>query len=141
MVSSYVNQCLSTITSIEQIAQKVEDNSDSISINLDLIKNTEDSQEFNPQDYEEDITYIRRNTAFKMESLQSEFLARKIALDNAQSLISIAKTKLEKAASTNLSRSSSPVRPYIMRSNADSMKPLTLSYSSAILYNVKEHMH
>ena len=75
-----------------------------------------------------------------MESLQSEFLARKIALDNAQSLISIAKTKLEKAASTNLSRSSSPVRPYIMRSNADSMKPSNLSYSSATISNVKEHM-
>ena len=75
-----------------------------------------------------------------MESLQSEFLARKIALQNAQSLIPIAKAKLEKAASTNSSRSSSPVRSYIMRSNADSMKPSTLSYSSATLTNVKEHM-
>ena len=122
------------------LSQKVEDNSDSISINLDLIQNTEDLQGFDPQDYEDDITYIRRNTAFKMESLQSEFLARKIALDNAQSLISIAKTKLEKAASTNWSRSSSPVRPYIMRNNANSMKPSTLSYSSATLSSVKEHL-
>ena len=77
VVTSYVNQCLSTITSIEQIAQKVEDNSDIISINLDLIKNTEDSQEFNPKDYKEDIPYIRKNTEFKMESLQSEFSAHK----------------------------------------------------------------
>ena len=40
VVSSYVNQCLSAITTIEQIAQKVDKNSDSISINLDIIQNT-----------------------------------------------------------------------------------------------------
>ena len=51
------------------LSQKVEDNSDSISINLDLIQNTEDLQGFDPDDYEEDITYFRRNIAFKMDSL------------------------------------------------------------------------
>ena len=107
---------------------------------MDLIQNTEDLQGFDPDDYEDDIRYINRNTSFKMDSLQSEFITCKIALDNAQSLISMAKAKLEKSASTNSSRNSSPVRPYIMRSNADSMKPSTLSYSSATLSNVKEHM-
>ena len=74
---------MSAISTIEQIAQKVEESSDSININLDLIQNTEDLEGFDPDDYEEDITYIRRNTAFKIESLQSEFLAHKMALDNA----------------------------------------------------------
>ena len=75
-----------------------------------------------------------------MEALHSKFFTRKVAFDNAQTIISISKTKLEKAASTNSSRSSSPVRSYVMRTNADSMKPSTLSYSSANLINVKEHM-
>ena len=66
IVSSYVKQCLSAFSTIEQIAQKVEDNRDSISINLNLIQNMEDLQGFDPQDYEDDITYIRRNTAFKI---------------------------------------------------------------------------
>ena len=140
VVSSYVNQCMIDISTIELIAQKVEESSDSININLDLIQNTEDLQGFDPVDYEEDITYFRRNIAFKMDSLQSEFLTRKIQLENAQSLISMAKAKLEKSASNSSSRNSSPVRPYIMRSNADSLKPLTLSYSSATVSNVKEHM-
>ena len=131
---------MSAISTIELIAQKVEESSDSININLDLIQNTEDLQGFDPVDYEEDITYFRRNIAFKMDSLQSEFLTCKIALENAQSLISMAKAKMEKSASTSSSRNSSPVRPYIMRSIADSMKPSTLSYSSATLSNVKEHM-
>ena len=140
VVSSYVDQCMSAISTIELIAQKVEESSDSININLDLIQNTEDLQGFDPDDYEDDITYFRRNIAFKMDRLQSEFLAGKIQLENAQSLISMAKAKMEKSASTSLSRNSSPVRPYIMWSNADSMKPPTLSYSSATVSNVKEHM-
>ena len=52
----------------------------------------------------------------------------------------MAQAKLEKSASNTSSRNSSPSRPYIMRSNADSMKPPTLSYSSATVSNVKEHM-
>ena len=112
----------------------------SLSINLDLFDNAEDSNDFHPKDYDEDINYIRKNTEYKMEGLLSEFLAHKIAFNNAQTLISISKSKLEKAASTNSSRSSSPVRSYIMRSNADSMKPSAISYSAANLINVKEHM-
>merc|ERR1711954_132954 len=76
-----------------------------------------------------------------MEALNIKFFEQKVTLNSAQTLISISKTKLEKGASTNSSRSSSPVRSYVTRSNADSMKPSTLSYSSANLINVKEHMH
>ena len=51
VVSSYVNQCMSAISTIELIAQKVEESSDSININLDLIQNTEDLQGLDPDDY------------------------------------------------------------------------------------------
>ena len=83
------------------LSQKVEDNSDSISINLDLIQNMEDLQGFDPDDYEEDITYFRRNIAFEMDSLQSEFLTCKIALENAQSLISMATNTKSMLSSAN----------------------------------------
>ena len=51
VVSSYVNQCMSAISTIKLIAQKVEESSDSMNINLDLIQNTEDLQGFYPNDY------------------------------------------------------------------------------------------
>ena len=131
---------MTAISTIELIAQKVEECSDAININLDLILNTEDLEGFDPLDYKEDITYFRRNISFKMDSLQSEFLTRKIQLENAQSLISMAKAKMEKSASTSLSRNSSTVRPYIWRRNADSMKHPILAYKAATVSNVKEHM-
>ena len=83
VVTSYVNQVMSAISTIELIAQKVEECSDAININLDLIQNTEDLQGFDPLEYKDDITYFRRNIAFKMDSVQSEFLMRKIQLENA----------------------------------------------------------
>ena len=94
VVTSYVNQCLSTITNIEQIIQNIEDSSDSICINLDLIENAENSDQFHAKDYDKDISYIRRSIEYKMEGLQSEFLSHKVAFDNAQTLISTSKSKL-----------------------------------------------
>ena len=69
---------MSAISAIESIAQKVEESSDSINTNLDLIQNTEDLEGFDPLEYKEDITYFRRNISFKMDNLQSEFLTHKI---------------------------------------------------------------
>ena len=40
VVTSYVKQILRKISTIESIAQKVEESSDAININLDLIQNT-----------------------------------------------------------------------------------------------------
>ena len=88
---------------------------DTISINLNLIENSEDSTDFHPKDYDKDINYIRKNTEYKMEALHSKFFAHKVAFNHTQTLISISKLKLEKAASTNSSRSSSPVISYVMR--------------------------
>ena len=125
---------------LEAIAQKVEESSDLININLYLIQNIEDFEGFDPREYKEDITYFRRNISYKMDNLQSDFLTRQIQMENAQSLISMAQAKLEKSASNTSSRNSSPLRPYIVHSNADSLKPPTLSYSSATVSTVKEHM-
>merc|ERR1711954_30874 len=44
VVTSYVNQVMSAISTIELIAEKVEESSDAININLDLIQNMEDLQ-------------------------------------------------------------------------------------------------
>ena len=65
---------------------------------------------------------------------------RKIQMENAQSLILLTQAKLEKSASSTSSRNSSPQRSYMVRSNADSLKPQTLSYSAATVTTVKEHM-
>ena len=81
---------MSAISAIESIAQKVEESSDSINMNLDLIQNTKDLDRFDPLEYKEDITNLRRNISFKMDNLQNDFLTRKIQLENAQSLISMA---------------------------------------------------
>ena len=62
-----------------------------------------------------------------------------MVFDNAKTSVATNKTRLDHA-SQNSSRLSSPTRSFVMRSNADSMKPSTLSYSSATLINVKDHM-
>ena len=73
VVSGFVNQSLSTITCIEHIFQKVEDSNDTISMNLNLIEHSEDSSDFHPKDYSEDINYIRKTTDYKMEALNNKF--------------------------------------------------------------------
>ena len=98
VVTSYVNQVMSAIDAIEAIAQKVEESSDSININLNLIQKLEDLDRFDPREYKKDIKYFRKSVKFKMDNLQGDFLTQKIQLENAQSLISMAQAKLEKSA-------------------------------------------
>ena len=61
-----------------------------------------------------------------------------LAFDSAKASVKDAKSRLDRA-SQNLSRSSSPSR-FVMRSNADLMKPATLAYISATLVNVADHL-
>ena len=62
-----------------------------------------------------------------------------LAFDSAKANIANAKSRLDRC-SQNSYRSSSPARTFVMRSNADSMKPSTLTYNSATLVNVADHL-
>ena len=83
---------------------------------------------------------MRNSVRFKIEKLQGDFLTHKIQMENAQALILLTQSKLEKSTSGTSSRNSSPQRPYMVCSNADSLKPQTLSYSDATVTTVKEHL-
>ena len=107
VVTSFVNQVMSAIDAIDAIAQKLEESSDNINVNLNLIQNFEDLDGFDPCEYEEDINYFRKSVKFKMDNLQGDFLTQKIKMENAQSLILMAHAKLEKSASNASSRNSS----------------------------------
>ena len=69
VVSGFINQSLSKITFIKQIFEKIENNDDTINMNLDLIENLEESSDFNPKNYSEDINLIRKTTDYKIEAI------------------------------------------------------------------------
>ena len=83
---------------------------------------------------------MRSNIKYKLEKLQSEFLIRKTDFRNAQALIMLTQSRMEKSTSVSSSRNSSPARPYLVRSNVDSLKPPMLTYSEATVTTVKEHL-
>ena len=118
---------------------KIEENNTNISMNADLIQNTTGSTDFDPTTYEPGIEFIRATSEHTWETVQSQLLQRMVALDNAKS--TQANTKLHwDRASANSSRSSSPTRQFVMRSNADSLEPSGLTYASATLNNVKDNL-
>ena len=108
-------------------------------MNVDIIENTEQTDEFNPDDYTQDIQFIKLSSECKVEVINSKYLVRKVAFENAKTSVATNQTKLD-GASKNPSRSTFSNRSFVMGSNADSMKPSTLSYSSATLISIKDHM-
>ena len=139
IIQSLVNQILSTVESVDQIISKLEESSVNVNVNLDIIKDFEEIDGFNPNDFTEDIEYTRRNLKYKIEKLQNEFLVRKTEIENAQALIALTESRMQKSTSLSSSRNSSPNRP-LVRSNADSLKPPILNYSEASVTTVKEHL-
>ena len=105
---------MSAIDTIDAIAHKLEEASDNINVNLDLTENFQDLDGFDPREYQEDISYLRRSVKYKIDNLQEDFLTRKIQMENAQSLILLTQAKLEKSDSRSLSRNSSPQRSYMV---------------------------
>ena len=128
-----------TLKDIEEYMSKIEENNATISMNADLIQNTSVSQYFDPNIYQPDIAFIRATSEHKWDTIQSELLEGMVALDNAKSTQANTKIRWDRS-SANSSRSSSPNRPLIMRSNADSLKPSILTYNNANLLNVKDHL-
>ena len=55
VVNSFINQSQNTITVIKEILQKVENDNNTINMNMDIIDNTEQTSGFNPKDYTQDI--------------------------------------------------------------------------------------
>ena len=108
VISSLVNQVMSAIDSVDKIIHKLEDASDNIVVNLDIIQDFEDIQGFDPQEFSEEIKYTRNSIRFKIETRQGYFLTRKIQMENAQALILLTQSKIEKCASATSSRNSSP---------------------------------
>ena len=99
VVTSLVNQVMSAIDSVDAITHKLEEASDNINVNLDIIENFEDLDGFDPREFSEDISYLRNSVKFKIDNLQGDFLTRKIQMENAQSLILLTQSKLEKSTS------------------------------------------
>ena len=108
-------------------------------MNVDMIKNTNPNAEFDPNSYSQDIEFNKQTSEYKWETTQYKVLERMMAFDNAKTSVTNTKARWDRA-SYNSSRSSSPARSFVMRGNADSMKPNTLAYNSATLVNVKDHL-
>ena len=125
--------------SIDQIIYKLEESSVNINVNLDIIKDFQEIDGFDPDDFSDDIQYTRRNIKYKLEKLQNKFLICKTEIENAQALIVLTESRMQKSTSVSSSRNSSPARP-LVRSNADSLKPPMLTYSEATVTTVKEHL-
>ena len=79
VVNGYINQSQSTINFIEEIIEKVENDNDVINMNGDIIENTEQTDGFNPEDYTQDIQFIKLTSEYKVEVITSKFLGRKVA--------------------------------------------------------------
>ena len=86
VIQSLVNQIMSTVESVDQIIYKLEESSVNINVNLDIIKDFQEIDGFDPDDFSDDIQYTRRNIKYKLEKLQSEFLICKTEIENAQAL-------------------------------------------------------
>ena len=52
---------------MNKITHKLEDASDNINVNLDIIQDFEDIQGFDSQEFSEDINYMRNSVRFKIE--------------------------------------------------------------------------
>ena len=134
-----INQILSIVQSVDEIIAKLEESSVNVNVNLDILKDFGQLDNFNPEDFTEDIEYTRRSLRYKIEKLQNEFLIRKTEIENSQALIALTESRMQKSSSVSSSRNSSPTRP-LVRSNADSLKPPILNYSETSVTTVKEHL-
>ena len=139
VVNGFLTQANNTLRDIEDYMSKIEENNMTISMNADQIENTPMSTEFDPTVYKPDITFIRATSEHKWDTIQSQLLERMVALDNAKSVQANTKIRLDRS-SANSSPSTSPAHHYVMRSKADSLKPVILTYNNANLLNVKDHM-
>ena len=72
VITSLVNQVMSAIDSVDSITQKLEEASDNINVNLDIIQDFEDLQGFGPREFSEDINYLRNSVKFKIDNLQGD---------------------------------------------------------------------
>ena len=77
VVNGYINQSQSTINFIEAILEKVKNENDVINMNVDIIRNTEQTVEFNPNDYTQDIQFMKLTSEYKVETMNSKFQERK----------------------------------------------------------------
>ena len=139
IIQSLINQILSIAQSVVEIMAKLEESSVNVNVNLDILKDFGELDNFNPDDFTEDIEYTRRSLRYKIEKLQKEFLIRKTEIENSQALIALTESRMQKSSSVSSSRNSSPTRP-LVRSNADSLKPPILNHSDASVTRVKEHL-
>ena len=138
VVSTFMNQASKTLEELENYMAKLEDNNTTIATSADLIESTPASTDFDPNLYQADIDFVRATSEYKWNAEQSKMLQRMMAIDNAKSVQNSTKQRWEK--SNNSSRSASPSHSFVMRSNADSLKPPILSYQSATLLNIKDHL-
>ena len=139
IVQSLLNQILSVVQAVDDILAKLEEANINVNVTLDLLKDYGESDSFNPTHFSDDIEYTRKNLRYKIDKLQNEFTIRKNEIENYQSLIALAESRIQKSGSVSSSHNSSPARP-LVRSNADSLKPPILNYSEATVTSVAEHL-
>ena len=109
IIQSLINQILSTVQSVDEIISKLEESSVNVNVNLDIIKDFGEMDNFNPDDFTEDIQYTKRSLRYKIEKLQKEFLIRKTEIENSQALIALTESRMQKSNSVSSSRNSSPL--------------------------------
>ena len=110
-----------------------------INVNSEEILNTEEDDNVRPEDYRADVEYIQKMCEYKYNSLDASIAQRMRSLDMVKSAIATKIARIQKGSLPS-SRSSSPSRSINIRTNADSMKPATLSYSSATLVSLADHL-
>ena len=92
-----------------------------------------------PASYKADLDYILAVSEYKYNQVDNTVTQRMRLVDIAKGSIQTRVAKLQ-ANSQPSSRNNSPNRAFMMRSNADSMKPPLITYSSATLITINDHM-
>ena len=108
IIQSLINQILSVVQSVDEIIAKLEESNVNVNVTLDILKDYGEHENFNPDDFADDIDYTRRSLRYEIDKLQSEFIIRKTEIENCQSLIALTESRMQKLSSVSSSWNSSP---------------------------------
>ena len=136
LISNLLTRSINDTAAIEHEIAEFNPHNVTINVNAAEILANDDEDDFDPEEYRQDVEFITKMCKYKFKQLDANISEKMRALD-------IIKTAIEnKIASNSLpsSRSSSTTRSGNTRNNTDSMKPATLPNNTTTLVLIADHL-